>query len=67
MSDGSSEGTRSFRRQPGRTAIEVDAVANSAGVVFDLRDDEQVVELPARLFEQLPFAVYVCDRDGLVL
>jgi hypothetical protein len=45
----------------------VDAVANSAGVVFDLRDDEQVVELPARLFEQLPFAVYVCDRDGLVL
>jgi PAS domain S-box-containing protein len=24
-------------------------------------------ELPARLFEQLPFAVYVCDRDGLVL
>jgi PAS domain S-box-containing protein len=28
---------------------------------------EQAFELPARLFEQLPFAVYVCDRDGLVL
>ena len=67
MSDGSSDGIRSFRRQPGRTSIEVDAVANAAGVVFDLRDDEQVFELPARLFEQLPFAVYVCDRNGLVL
>jgi len=29
----------------------MDAVANAAGVVFDLRDDEQVFELPARLFE----------------
>ncbi|MGC2079657.1 MAG: PAS domain S-box protein [Xanthobacteraceae bacterium] len=28
---------------------------------------EQGFELPARLFEQLPFAVYICDRDGLVL
>src|SRR3984957_4940595 len=32
-----------------------------------LRHAEQPFELPARLFEQLPFAVYVCDRDGLVL
>jgi PAS domain S-box-containing protein len=32
-----------------------------------LRDGEQAFELPPRLFEQLPFAVYVCDRDGLVL
>jgi PAS domain S-box-containing protein len=31
-----------------------------------LRDEEQAFELPAQLFEQLPFAVYVCDRDGLV-
>jgi two-component sensor histidine kinase len=67
MSDGSSDGVRSFRRQPGRTSIEVDTVARTAGVVFGLRDDEQVFELPARLFEQLPFAVYVCDRNGLVL
>jgi PAS domain S-box-containing protein len=33
---------------------------------FDLLG-EQPFELPARLFEQLPFAVYVCDRDGLVV
>jgi PAS domain-containing protein len=33
---------------------------------FGLRE-EQSFELPVRLFEQLPFAVYVCDRDGLVL
>jgi HWE histidine kinase/PAS fold len=33
---------------------------------FDLRE-EQPFELPARLFEQLPFAVYVCNRDGLVV
>jgi PAS domain S-box-containing protein len=32
-----------------------------------LRDEEQVFELPGRLFEQLPFAIYVCDRNGLVL
>jgi PAS domain S-box-containing protein len=32
-----------------------------------LRHEEQAFELPGRLFEQLPFAVYVCDRDGLVL
>ena len=32
-----------------------------------LHAEEQAFELPARLFEQLPFAVYVCDRDGLVL
>jgi PAS domain S-box-containing protein len=33
---------------------------------FDLRE-EQPLELPARLFEQLPFAMYVCDSDGLVV
>lgn len=41
--------------------------ANGAGVALGLRDEEQAFQLPARLFEQLPFAVYVCDRDGLVL
>jgi len=45
----------------------VDAVANGAGVILDLRDEEQAFELPARLFEQVPFAIYVCDRDGLVV
>jgi PAS domain S-box-containing protein len=33
---------------------------------FDLRE-EQPFELPARLFEQLPFAVYVCDLNGFVV
>jgi PAS domain S-box-containing protein len=45
----------------------VDAIANAAGAALDLRDGEQAFELPARLFDQLPFAIYVCDRDGLVL
>jgi PAS domain-containing protein len=30
------------------------------------RDEDQAFELPAQLFEQLPFAVYLCDRDGVV-
>jgi PAS domain S-box-containing protein len=56
---------RSFRRKSMRTSIEV--VANAARAALGLRHAEQPFELPARLFEQLPFAVYVCDRDGLVL
>jgi hypothetical protein len=32
-----------------------------------LHEDGHVFELPARLFEQLPFAIYICDQDGLVL
>jgi PAS domain S-box-containing protein len=50
-----------------RKPIKVDAVANAAGVILNLRDQEQGFALPGLLFEQLPFAVYVCDRDGLVL
>jgi PAS domain-containing protein len=50
---------RSFRRQPAQTSIE-------ASFAFSLRE-ERPFALPARLFEQLPFAVYICDRDGLVL
>ena len=42
------------------------AVANAAGVAIG-SNQEQAFELPAQLFEQLPFAIYVCDRDGLVL
>jgi PAS domain S-box-containing protein len=57
--------SRSFRRQPVQSSINGHAV-DVAGVAFDLRE-EQPFELPERLFEQLPFAVYVCDRDGLVL
>ena len=65
MSNVSSDTPRSFRRKPVRTSIE--AVANAASVAIGLRDEDHAFELPARLFEQLPFAVYVCDRDGLVL
>lgn len=60
-----SDAPHSFRRKPVRTSIKV--VANAARAVLGLRDEERVFELPARLFEQLPFAVYVCDQDGLVL
>jgi len=42
-------------------------VAKVARVALGLRDEEHAFELPARLFEQLPFAIYVCDREGLVL
>ena len=61
----SSDSARSFRRTPVRTSIKL--VANAARAALGLRDEEQAFELPGRLFEQLPFAVYVCDRDGLVL
>jgi PAS domain S-box-containing protein len=57
---------RAFQRNLVRTSIEVDAVADASGAALGFRE-EQGFELPARLFEQLPFAVYVCDRDGLVL
>ena len=65
MSNVFSDAPRSFRRKPVRTSIKL--VANAARVALGLRQAEQAFELPARLFEQLPFAVYVCDRDGLVL
>lgn len=51
--------SRSFPHQTLQTSIE-------RGFAFGLRE-EQAFELPARLFEQLPFAIYVCDRDGLVI
>jgi PAS domain S-box-containing protein len=49
-----------------RTSIEVSAAKNGAGVDLGLHDGEQAFELPSQLFEQLPFAIYVCDRHGLV-
>jgi len=54
-----------FQRKPVRTSIKV--IAKAARAALGLHHEEQVFELPARLFEQLPFAVYVCDREGLVL
>src|SRR5258707_4759678 len=67
MSNAPSDAPRSFWRKLVRSSIEVDAVANAADAVLGLGNKEQAFELPARLFEQLPFAVYVCDRNGLVL
>jgi PAS domain S-box-containing protein len=67
MSNVPSDTPRSFRRKPVTSSIEVGAVRNAAGIDLALRDEEKAFELPARLFEQLPFAVYVCDRDGLVV
>jgi PAS domain S-box-containing protein len=32
-----------------------------------LRDEDRALELPGRLFDSLPAAMYICDRDGLVL
>jgi PAS domain S-box-containing protein len=66
MSNPPSDTSPSFWREPVGTSIEVSAVTNGAGVDPGLRDEEQAFELPAQLFEELPFAVYVCDRDGLV-
>jgi PAS domain S-box-containing protein len=65
MSNVSSDTPLSFRRKPVRTSIKL--VANAARAALGLHDGEQSFELPGRLFEQLPFAVYVCDREGLVL
>ena len=64
MTNVSSDEPRSFRRKPLTSSFKV--VAKVARVAFGLRE-ELAFELPARLFEQLPFAIYVCDREGLVL
>jgi PAS domain S-box-containing protein len=66
MSNAPSDRSRSFPRKPVRTTKEVATVKNAADLALGLGDEEQAFELPALLFEQLPFAVYLCDRDGLV-
>jgi PAS domain S-box-containing protein len=65
MSNVSSDAPRSFRRKLVRNPIKL--AANVARAALGLRGEEQAFELPGRLFEQLPFAIYVCDREGLVL
>jgi PAS domain S-box-containing protein len=65
MSNVSSDAPLSFRRKLARNPIKL--VANAARTALGLRGEEQAFELPGRLFEQLPFAIYVCDREGLVL
>ena len=66
MSNVPSDTPRSSPHKPARF-IDVGALAKAASRAIGLRKNDHVFELPARLFEQLPFAVYVCDRDGLVL
>src|SRR3977135_3897907 len=67
MTEIPSDAPSPLRRKSMRSSIEGDAIADAAGATLVLRDEEKGFELPGRLFEQLPFAVYVCDRDGLVL
>ncbi len=67
MSDQPSDTPRSFRRKRASSSVDIGAIAKAAGAGIDLFEHEHAFELPARLFEQLPFAIYVCDRDGLVL
>src|SRR5215813_6083134 len=42
-------------------------VVAAADPAIDFHEDGRVFELPARLFEQLPFGIYVCDRDGFLV
>jgi two-component system CheB/CheR fusion protein len=53
-------------REPVKTSREVSAAKNGAGGDHGLRDREQAFELPAELIQDLPFAVYICDGEGLV-
>ncbi len=62
-----SEIPRPLGPNPARTSNEVNGAANGAPIVLGFHDEEHPFELPARLFEQLPFAVYVCDQKGLVV
>jgi hypothetical protein len=55
MSDILSETPRSFGRNPAGTSTEVNGVANAPAVALSLHDEGHPFELPARLFEQLPF------------
>ena len=66
MSNIPSDPLGSFRRKPARTSIEAGAAKNGSDVDLGLPDDDQAFAFPAQLFEQLPFAVYVCDGDGLL-
>src|SRR4030088_196006 len=65
MTEIPSDGASSLRSM--RSSIEVDAIADAAGATLGMRDEEKGFELPGGFFEHLPFAVYVCDREGLVL
>ena len=61
MSSETSDTSRSF---PMRASMD-GAATKAVAIVW--HEKEAVFELPGRLFEILPLAVYVCDQDGLVL
>jgi len=63
MSNVPADTSQSSRRKPNR--IDWGAIAKAASRAIGLHEDG--FKLPPRLFEQLPFAIYICDRDGLVL
>src|SRR6185312_4862983 len=70
MSRAHSDAPRSFWpswRKLVRNPIKVNAGTSGPRAAPGVHDQRQAFELPPRLFEQLPFAIYVCDRDGLVL
>jgi PAS domain S-box-containing protein len=58
--------TSSSLRKPVKTFPGESGAKNGAGAAHGLRDGEQAFELPAELIQDLPFAVYVCDGEGLV-
>jgi PAS domain S-box-containing protein len=65
MSSVTADTSQSSRRNPLRNGASV--IAKAASRAIGLHKKEHAFELPARLFEQVPFAIYICDRDGLVL
>jgi hypothetical protein len=65
MSSITSDTSQSSRRSPLKNGASV--IAKAASRAIGLHKKEHAFELPARLFEQVPFAIYICDRDGLVL
>lgn len=74
MSNGPSDQLRSLHLEPPEDSIgvkdhslEANGIANAvAAGLGGLQKEDGAFELPSRLFEHLPFAVYVCDRNGLV-
>jgi two-component sensor histidine kinase len=66
MSNAPSGTPHFFLRKPISTSIAEGAAAPARGAIV-LPVEDQTFELPSQLFEVLPLAVYVCDRNGLVL
>ena len=68
MSDSCSNRLRFLHLEGPKESIDTGGIANAVDTGLQgLQKADEVFELPSRLFEQLPFAVYVCDSDGLVL